>query len=115
MRFVLDSSVALAWTLPDGEIRELDSLFDCLSDHSALVPPVWPLEIGSVLRVAVKRERLIIKDVTQLVSELRTLPLEIDGHSNEQALKDTLSIAKKYQLTTITPLTLNWLNCGICH
>ncbi len=55
MPFVLDSLVALAWFLPDDTNPTLDQLCDRLVADFAHVPPVWPLEIGNVLLVAVKR------------------------------------------------------------
>ena len=54
MPFVLDSSVALAWALPDETNPTLDPLCDRLTTEVVIVPPVWPLEIGNVLLVAVK-------------------------------------------------------------
>ncbi len=100
MPFVLDSSVALAWVLPDEAKPTLDHLCDRLANDVALVPPVWPLEIGNVLLVAVKRGRLKARDVSQLVTALRALPLEIDTASTERALEATLALAQKYDLTT---------------
>ena len=100
MPFVLDSSVAMAWVLPDEANSTLDPLFDRLTHDVAVVPPVWPLEIANVLLVAVKRGRLTAKDVRQLVTELRALPLEIDSTSTERALSETLALAQKYHLTS---------------
>lgn len=100
MPFILDSSVALAWVLPDEANPILDHLCDRLTDDIAFVPPVWPLEIGNVLLLAIKRGRLTTKDVRQLVRELRTLPLEIDSTSTDHALEETMTLAQKYDLTT---------------
>ena len=100
MPFVLDSSVALAWVLPDESNPSLDRLCERLTDDMAIVPPVWPLEIGNVLQVAVKRGRLHAKDMGRLIKELRALPIEIDGTSIERSFEETLALAKKYDLTT---------------
>ena len=100
MPFVLDSSVALAWVLPDATNPTLDHLCDRLINDVTLVPPVWPLEIGNVLLTAIKRGRLTAKDMSHLVTELRALPLEIDAASTERALEETLALAKKYDLTS---------------
>ncbi len=100
MPFVLDSSVALAWVLPDESNATLDGLFDKLADDMAFVPPVWPLEIGNVLLVAVKRGRLTVRDRIRLVRELKALPVEIDATSTERSLEETLALAQKYDLTT---------------
>ena len=85
MPFVLDSSVALAWVLPDESNPTLDSLFDTLASDVALVPPVWPLEIGNVLLGAVKQGRLTARDLSRLVDELRALPFEIDPVSTARS------------------------------
>lgn len=100
MPFVLDSSVALAWVLPDESDPTIDSLCDRLTEDIAVVPPVWPLEIGNVLRIAVKRGRLNLKDMGRVIKELRWLPIEIDTYSTERSFDETLAIAQKYDLTT---------------
>jgi predicted nucleic acid-binding protein len=100
MPFVLDSSVALAWVLPDEANPQLDHVYDRMADDIALVPPVWPLEIGNVLLIAVKRGQLTARDVRLLITELRALPVEIDATSTERALEETMILARKYELTT---------------
>ncbi|MBA3967981.1 MAG: type II toxin-antitoxin system VapC family toxin [Nitrospirales bacterium] len=71
MPFVLDSSVAMAWALPDEANPILDPLCDRLTHAVAVVLPVPPLEIANVLLVAVKRGGLTAKDVRHLVTEIR--------------------------------------------
>ena len=100
MPFVLDSSVALAWVLPDESNPALDRLCDRLCNDVALMPPIWPLEIGNALLVAVKRGRLTTRDLNRLTSELRALPVEIDTASTARSLDETLSLAQRYDLTT---------------
>jgi len=100
MAFVLDSSVALAWVLPDESNPTLDQLCDSLKDDVALVPPVWPLEIGNMLLVAVKRGRLNRGDIRRLITELRSLPLEIDHGSTDQSLAETFVLAQRHDITT---------------
>jgi hypothetical protein len=52
MAFVLDCSVALAWVLADEGSAFADGLIDRLVAEGAVVPPVWPLEVGNVLLAA---------------------------------------------------------------
>jgi prevent-host-death family protein len=100
MSLVLDSSVALAWALPDESNWTLDPLLDRLITENMMVPQIWPLEMGDVLLVAVRRGRLTAQDMTLLVQEFRALPVEIDTMSTEESLKETLLLARKYELTT---------------
>ncbi len=100
MPIVLDSSVALSWVLPDEFNPALDRLCDRLSDDVALVPPIWPLEIGNALLVAVKRGRLTTRDLHRLTTALRALPVEIETASTARSLDETLSLAQRYNSTT---------------
>ncbi|WP_238375568.1 hypothetical protein [Rickettsia massiliae] len=45
--FVLDSSIALSWLMPD-EVASLDILDKTITE-GAIVPAIWGLEIGNVL------------------------------------------------------------------
>jgi len=58
MAFVLDSSVALAWLLPDEDTEALDALADRLEQEPAHVPATWPLEVGNALLMAQRRARI---------------------------------------------------------
>ena len=101
MPFVLDSSVALAWVMPDEGNPDVDLLCDRLTHDAAVVPPIWPLEIGNVLLVAKRRGRMTHDDMDRLAGELRALPVELDAVSGKKrALVETLAIAERYGLTT---------------
>ena len=41
--------------------------------------------------------------MSQLIAELRALPLEIYASSTERAMEETLALAKKYDLPTYDP------------
>lgn len=85
MAFVLDTSVALARVLPDEGNDATDALCDRLQYERALVPAIWPLEVGNALLVAVRRGRIGDEDMERLVSELSTLPIEVDPDTGKQA------------------------------
>ena len=55
MAFVLDCSVALTWILPDEANAAADALSERLTHDVALVPSIWPLEVGNVLVTALRR------------------------------------------------------------
>ncbi|MCX7112004.1 MAG: type II toxin-antitoxin system VapC family toxin [Proteobacteria bacterium] len=100
MPFVLDCSVALAWVLPDENSPEADVLAERLFLDTALVPPVWSLEVGNVLLVAVRRKRITREECLQFLSQLKALPIQIDVESTAQALGETLALAERFDLTT---------------
>lgn len=100
MPFVLDSSVALAWLLPDENNDAADALVDRLESEAAVVPAIWRLEVGNVLLMARRRERLTDKDVERLVAVLVTLPVEQEPAPDDEGLTKLMRIAREHGLTS---------------
>lgn len=100
MSFVLDSSVALAWVLPDERNMDADELLERLIAEGAVVPPIWPLEIGNVLLVALRRGRLQQKEFEMIVDRLSRLPIEVDIGATDHALAGVVLVAAQLGLTT---------------
>ena len=100
MSFVLDSSAALAWVLPDEGSTYADELLERLIAEGAVVPPIWPLEIGNVLLVALRRGRLRQEEFEVAVERLARLPIEVDIEATDHALAGVLLLAAQFGLTT---------------
>jgi predicted nucleic acid-binding protein len=100
MAFVLDCSVALAWMLPDEGNAYADGLLDRLVAEGAVVPPVWPLEVGNVLLVALRRRRIRQDELEPIIERLERLPIEIDIGATDHALAAVLILAGQHGLTT---------------
>ena len=99
MPFVLDCSVALAWVMPDEADQQVDVLLDRLLDDSAVVPELWSLEVGNVLLVARRRNRITDDEQTRIVADLCNLPVETDRRTHEYVFSDTMGYASKFDLT----------------
>ncbi len=97
MAFVLDSSVALAWLLPDEANERTDALADRLEQENAHVPSIWPLEVGNALMTALRRRRISDGDFDRCISALSALPIEVDTIAD---LAGVLSIARRFSLTS---------------
>jgi predicted nucleic acid-binding protein len=100
MVFVLDSSVALAWLLPDEANPSADALADRLTQQAALVPAIWPLEVGNALLMAQRRSRIKDDDLLRLAATLLALPIQVDQSPSARALVAVLELAKQHGLTT---------------
>ena len=98
--FVLDCSVAIAWCIEDEVTPETDLLLDRAQAEGASVPGLWPLELGNVLLVAVRRGRLSAMDVTARLAIIAELPIRIDSETAARALHDILALARTERLTT---------------
>ena len=97
MPFVLDSSVALAWLLPDEEDERTDALADRLEHEDALVPSIWPLEVGNAMLTALRRKRISNSQFERCIAGLAALPVEVDPGA---PLVVVLQLAKRCQLTS---------------
>lgn len=90
---VLDASLAMTWCFPD-EQDTYAGVLNALEDRSAWVPSLWPLEIANALAVGERRKRLTASDSKRFAALLNELPIEIDSHTTEWALSDTLALAR---------------------
>jgi predicted nucleic acid-binding protein len=98
--FVLDASVALAWVLPDEGNAYADACLDRTTTEGAVVPPIWPLEVGNVLLIALRRGRVRREEFEVCVDRLASLPIEVEMEATHHALAGVLVLAAQYGLTT---------------
>ena len=97
MSFVLDSSVALSWLMPDEANERTDALADALEQANAHVPAIWHLELGNALLMAQRRKRISDSEFRRCVAALSALPIEVDSAAE---LAGVLSIARRLGLTS---------------
>ena len=100
MPFVVDSSVALAWLLPDEHATAVDALADRLATGRAVAPALWLLEIGNALLTARRRNRLADRDVLRLTEAVAALPIDIDVEPVHRSLPAVMAIAGELRLTS---------------
>ena len=100
MPFALDSSVALAWILPDEHSDAVDQIADRLENDFAVVPAVWPLEVLNALLTATRRARIGADDMRRLMSDLAALPIEVEQVDMTQILEAVSVLAQRHGLTS---------------
>ena len=100
MPFVVDSSVALAWVLPDEHGSMADVLADSLEGAPACAPSFWPLEVGNALVMAQRRKRLTERELERILKVLQSLAIELDATPVNQTFPAIVVIARKLGLTT---------------
>lgn len=98
--FVLDCSVTIAFLFEDEMSRDSEALLDHLKLVGALVPSIWPLEIGNVLTQAERRGRITNSQVHAYLDVIAKLPISIDAESQDRALREVLALAREQSLTT---------------
>ncbi len=96
---VLDSSVAVAWFLPDEHRANAQELLDLVTEEGAVVPNLWPLEIGNALLIGVRRNRISPEHCTRAMTYLAALPIEIDNETTARAWDPSFALAVRFGLT----------------
>lgn len=93
---VLDSSVAMAWSLGDEDSSFAERAVRAAFDAVAHVPTLWLYEVQNVLALAVRRGRLTLDDAREACSMLASIPMRIHA---PQGIGREFSIATPSGLT----------------
>lgn len=99
-RFVLDNSVVMAWCFEDEENPYVDAVLNSMETVEAMVPAIWPLELGNALLMAERKKRLSEASVVRFLSLVGTLPILVEQEAPERMLKEILSLARDCGLST---------------
>lgn len=99
-RFVVDASVVMSWCFADETDGYADGVLAHLAKDEALVPSVWPLEIGNVLLVAERRKRLSEADSARFLALLAELPIKVELEPPQRILREILALARELGLSS---------------
>ena len=76
--FVLDASVALAWFFEDESSPAADRVLDLLAASEAVVPVIWPVEVGHALLAGERRKRIKPAETVRALDQLRSLNIRVE-------------------------------------
>jgi len=96
---VLDCSVTLSWFMPDESGPAASELRARVTDEGAVVPVLWPIELGNAFLFAVRGRRVSANQRSAALEALGQLPIEIDADTLAKVWTDTLSLADQLRLT----------------
>lgn len=100
MDWVLDASMALAWSLPDETSAKADRFLSRLSAQDALwVPSLWWYEISNALVMAQRRRRVTEAGRLGLLELFGRLPLQTDTHLNPEVMWRVQALAQEHELS----------------
>ncbi|MDN2580121.1 type II toxin-antitoxin system VapC family toxin [Aquibium sp. ELW1220] len=106
MTIVVDSSIALAWFLPDeNSPLALDVLMQ-VTESGALVPQHFQVEFGNALVMAVRRKRIDRDYRRRTFERISGLELTIDRAGGDRMWTDTVELADEHGLTLYDGLYL---------
>jgi predicted nucleic acid-binding protein len=98
--FVVDNSVVMSWCFKDETNQYADAVLDCLSEATAFVPSIWPLEVVNVLLVAERKKRLSEADSVRFITLLSQLPIIVEHERPKRIMKDLLAFARSNNLSS---------------
>ena len=96
----MDASVVMSWCFEDEANRYTDGVLGSLEKSEAIVPAIWPLEIGNVLVVAERGKRLTEADSARFLSLLGELPIRIEQETRERMMGEVLAAAREFGIST---------------
>lgn len=96
MRFVLDASITLAWSLHDEDHPLAELVFQELQFGSALVPSIWWYEVRNILIMNERRGRNTPDLSEEILRDLRRLRISIEEPGDEARI---MELARQYRLT----------------
>lgn len=99
MSFVLDASVTMAWAFHDEAVPYANRVLALLSDESAQVPGVWPLEVTNAILNGERRRRLQPADTSRFTALLQALPIRVVDTSIDRAIDRILALARANNLS----------------
>jgi predicted nucleic acid-binding protein len=95
----LDTSVTLAWLLPDEHSPATQQILDRVTTSGASVPALWHLEVANSLSMAVRRRRIDAAFRDASLADLALLNIHVDPDTSRLAWSATLKLADQHQLT----------------
>jgi len=98
--FVIDNSVVMSWCFADESNQYADDVLESLKYTRAIVPCIWPLEVGNVLVVAERRGRLKYADGIRFWELLGELPIDIEQNLSEEIIRNIYTLAREAHLST---------------
>ena len=100
MDWVIDSSIALAWALPDETSKEAERFLSRISIENILwVPPLWWYEVANALLMAQRRKRLTGAERIRLVELYGKLPIRTDMVLDSHRMGRFHALAIEYDLS----------------
>jgi predicted nucleic acid-binding protein len=96
---VINASVTLAWCSPDKASDYAEGVLLALEGRTALVPPIWSVEITNALKVGERRRRIRHPKVRRFVELLKGLSILEDTQPFADRVTNILPLAQEYDLS----------------
>src|SRR5580704_16981684 len=99
-RFVLDTTVTMAWCFSDEATEFTETLLSRLSDLTdrSLVPALWLYAVVNVVEGAARKGRISEERAGGFLDSLGALPIEIENPTRPLVFASVRALASSYKL-----------------
>ncbi|MBN1266371.1 MAG: type II toxin-antitoxin system VapC family toxin [Anaerolineales bacterium] len=98
--FTLDASLTMTWCFQDEADSYADRVLNSLTHSHAVVPEIWPLEVGNVLLVAERHVLLASSNSSHFLDLLRELPIQVEYSTQQRMFSVILNLARDFCLSS---------------
>lgn len=99
MACVIDASLTVAWAFDDEATPYTEHVLEQLRHDSALVPPIWTVEVANALVVGQRRGRLTHAQAAAFATFLLSLRITVDQPRVESDLGPLVALASAQALS----------------
>lgn len=99
MTVVVDSSIALAWFLPDESSALADEVLMQVTESGGMVPQHFTIEFGNAMVIAVRRKRIDRDYRRRAFERISDLDLVTDRDGGDALWTATVELADEHGLT----------------
>ena len=96
---IVDASLTLAWAFPDETTSAVRQTVALSNRNGAWVPSFWHIEVANALEMAVRRSRMNGAERDEMLEEISTWLITIDGETSRHAWTTTKVLAQVHRLT----------------
>jgi len=97
--FVVDASLTLSWAFEDEATTYSRGVLAALKTTYAVVPALWPFEVGNALAVSERRQRITKEGIADFLDILGRLPVQIERREALWLWQMLLPLAREHRLT----------------
>jgi predicted nucleic acid-binding protein len=98
--FVLDASVVMPWAFEDENDPYALSVLSAMKNHTAIIPPLWMLEVTNVLLTAIRRNRIEETKAMEFLAQLDRMLILTAPSRSKAEMPNLLRLAKNFNLTS---------------
>ncbi|MCG2814906.1 MAG: type II toxin-antitoxin system VapC family toxin [Candidatus Aminicenantes bacterium] len=97
---MVDNSVVMSWCFKDEAKYYSESILDRLTESTAYVPSIWPIEVVNVLLVAERKKIIGRAEGVRFLELLLQLPIRVEHETPAILMQSLYTLAEEHGLSS---------------